>query len=41
MKVAISISSSTNVSVENFIKTNFPQNSNSAKTPFSKINLFC
>lgn len=41
MKVAISFSSNINVSVENFIKMNFPQNSNSARTAFSKRNIFC
>lgn len=39
MKVAISFSSNINISVENFIKMNFPQNSNSAKTAFSKRNV--
>jgi len=41
MKVAISFSSNINVSVENCIKMNFPQNSNSARTAFSKRNIFC
>lgn len=41
MKVAISFSSNINVSVENFIKMNFPQNSNSARAAFSKRNIFC
>lgn len=41
MKVAVSVSSNINASVENFIKMNFPPDPYSAKTALSSMNLFC